>query len=580
MALIPFGEWLPDMPEYQNPGSNTILNCVPDSVQSYAPALQLSSVTGALTNRAQGAMFTRDNSSNVWGFAGDSTRLYKYVSGSTSWQDITQRAAAKNITAITQANPGKVTIAAHGYSNGDVVYISGVLGMTQVNNLFFTVTVVDANNFAIGVNTSAYTAYSSAGTAQKETFYSVATDERWNFVQFGERIIAASVANNLQSYVMNSSAAFADLSATAPKARYIARVRDQFVMVANTVDGTFGAVPQRVWWPAIGDPTNWPTPGTSTAAQVQSDYRDLLGDGGANQGIVGGLAGADIAVIQERAIWRAMYIGPPVIFSFAVVESARGTPAPGSIVQVGPVIYYLADDGFYSFDGMQSTPIGHQKVDNTFWADVDQNYLYRITAAVDPLNKLIYWAYPGPQNSGGTPNRIIVYNYGVGRWSQCDSYQIELMVSRSLSTGYTLEQLDPFGTLETLPFSLDSRVWTGGKLQLAAFDTNHKMGFFAGASLAATLDTSEANLTDKGQTHISRVWPMVDTSAATVAVGRRNRLADAVTWGNSVAMNATTGSAGIRSTGTFQRARVQIPAGSVWTHAQGVQFDARPAGKR
>jgi hypothetical protein len=117
-------------------------------------------------------------------------------------------------------------------------------------------------------------------------------------------------------------------------------------------------------------------------------------------------------------------------------------------------------------------------------------------------------------------------------------------------------------------------------LQLAAFDTSHKMGFFAGASLAATLDTSEANLTDKGQTHISRVWPMVDTSAATVAVGRRNRLADAVTWGTTTTMNSTTGSAGVRSTGTFQRARVQIPAGSVWSHAQGVQFDARSAGKR
>ena len=580
MALVPFGEFLPDQPEFNNPGSNEILNAVPLTDQSYGPALQLSSVTGALNARAQGAMFTRDASANVNGFAGDATRLYRYAAGSTAWTDITSRNAGKSISAITKANPGQVTAAAHGFSNGDIIYISGVVGMTQVNGLYFTITVVDANNFTIGVNTSAYSAYVSGGTAQHVNVYSVATDERWNFVQFGERIIAASIANNLQSYVMNSSSAFADLSGTAPKARYIARVRDQFVMVANTVDGTYGSVPQRVWWPAIGDPTTWPTPGTSTAAQVQSDYRDLLGDGGANQGIVGGLAGADIAVVQERAIWRGMYIGPPVIFSFTVVESARGTPAPGSIVSVGPVMFYLADDGFYSFDGMQSTPIGHQKVDKFFWSDVDQNYLYRITAAVDPLNKLIYWAYPGPQNSGGTPNRVMIYNYGLNRWSHCDQYSVELMVSRSLSTGYTLDQLDPFGTLETLPFSLDSRVWTGGKLQLAAFDTSHKMGFFSGSTLGATLETSEGNMNDKGQAHVVRVWPMVDTSAATITVGRRNRIADAVTWGTPTAMTSSTGSCSLRSTATFHRARVSIPAGTVWTHAQGVQLDWRPSGNR
>jgi hypothetical protein len=73
--------------------------------------------------------------------------------------------AANTITGITAANPGVVTTSgAHGYSNGDKVYISGVAGMTEVNNRWFTIAGVTATTFEI-VDTSAYAAYDSAGSA-------------------------------------------------------------------------------------------------------------------------------------------------------------------------------------------------------------------------------------------------------------------------------------------------------------------------------------------------------------------------------------------------------------------------------
>ncbi len=71
------------------------------------------------------------------------------------------------ISALTQANPGNVTATGHGFSTGDKVFLSGVAGMTQVNNLTYTVTFVDANNFTIGTNTSGFSAYSAGGTASR-----------------------------------------------------------------------------------------------------------------------------------------------------------------------------------------------------------------------------------------------------------------------------------------------------------------------------------------------------------------------------------------------------------------------------
>jgi len=82
--------------------------------------------------------------------------------------------ASTAITNITQANPGVVTAAGHGLSNGEYVYITGVAGMTEVNGTEFKVAGVAGANFNLthrntgaNVDTSAYTAYTSGGTVAR-----------------------------------------------------------------------------------------------------------------------------------------------------------------------------------------------------------------------------------------------------------------------------------------------------------------------------------------------------------------------------------------------------------------------------
>lgn len=75
--------------------------------------------------------------------------------------------ATKVITNITQANPAVVTIAGHGYVTGDKVFITAVVGMEQVNDVVFDVTLIGANTFSIGVDSTTYDAYVSDGTGQK-----------------------------------------------------------------------------------------------------------------------------------------------------------------------------------------------------------------------------------------------------------------------------------------------------------------------------------------------------------------------------------------------------------------------------
>lgn len=95
------------------------------------------------------------------------------VAGST-----TLTAVTKAITAITKANPAVVTSAAHGYSNGDIVYIKGVVGMTEVNGRWYQVKNKATDNYQLydlagdAVNSTNYTTYTSGGTSQDILFSS------------------------------------------------------------------------------------------------------------------------------------------------------------------------------------------------------------------------------------------------------------------------------------------------------------------------------------------------------------------------------------------------------------------------
>lgn len=83
----------------------------------------------------------------------------------------TAYAATVAITAITKASPAVVTATAHGYASGDVVKIAAVVGMTEVNDKDYVIGVVTSDTFElVGVDSTAYGAYTSGGTSGRVTF--------------------------------------------------------------------------------------------------------------------------------------------------------------------------------------------------------------------------------------------------------------------------------------------------------------------------------------------------------------------------------------------------------------------------
>lgn len=393
--------------------------------------------------------------------------------------------------------------------------------------------------------------------------YTVSSTERWEFAQYGQRVIATEISDPVQYYDMGSSALFANLAGSPPQARHIAVVRD-FVVLGNTTTS-----PTQLAWSGFNNSDQW------TAGTNQSDTQTLQG-GGWIQKIIGGEVGF---IFQEHAITRMTYVGPPAIFQFDLVEQARGLVTPGAIATVGVMSFYRGQDGFYSFDPVNgSQQIGNSKVDNWFNSVLQGNTSSLITAAIDPSNKLAVFSFVSTDATDAShPDTLLFYNWVTKEWSYAKiAHDI---IFSALSEGFTLESLSVvYPILENVPVSFDSRQWTGGQSYFGAFGTDHKLGTLAGATLGATMETSDQEPLPGARSIITNVMPLCDTSSASVIVRSRERFSDAVINTNSAAMQPN-GDCPMLSSGRWHRAQLSIPAGVEWTYATGLDISASPDGE-
>ena len=103
------------------------------------------------------------------------------------------------MNAATQANPVQLTAtAAHGLSVGDVIAITGVVGMTQLNGNYYLVGTVPSSTTltlktlaGVAVDGTAYTAYSSGGTITQSNKFPRAVA----FTDTGRLMFGGTVAN-------------------------------------------------------------------------------------------------------------------------------------------------------------------------------------------------------------------------------------------------------------------------------------------------------------------------------------------------------------------------------------------------
>jgi len=184
----------------------------------------------------------------------------------------------KTITGITQANPGVLTSASHGFSNGDEVYVSGVGGMTELNGRNYLIANATTNTFTLtdlfgnDIDTTSFTAFTSGGEAEQiyeqATPYAAADIFALNYAQSADTMYIVHPSYDIRTLTRSGSAnwTFATASITGSPSPALSGTDNRPSVVTffeqRLVFANSNNNPQTLWFSKNGDYLNF-TVGTA-----------------------------------------------------------------------------------------------------------------------------------------------------------------------------------------------------------------------------------------------------------------------------------------------------------------------------
>lgn len=567
MPLIHHGPYKPDVADYQGEATKTILNVLPQG-DGYGPFPDFTVFSSALGATCRGAFYALNTDGTVTIFAGTSDRLWRLDNTTFGWVPVSK---VVNVTSITNASPAVVNYTAHPFAINDplVFSTSGALptGLTA-GTIYYVISdgfgvdsfQVSATLGGAAINTSSAGSGTHSVTA---TYTALSASKQWQFRQFGSVVIAVQGNIAPQAFTLGTSSAFADLAGSPPNADYV-EVVGRFLVLSGLTSN-----PYRVQWSGLNAITTW-TSGTN-----QSDYQDFA-DGGIVRGVAGGEYGY---IFQDQAVRRMVYApGSPVIFQIDRIAQDMGLYAPYSLIRAGEKVFFHSAKGFHKIEpGGVPQQIGRERVDRTFFTALDKGNPQLFIGAADPRSSRVFWAYKSNSGAAGLYDTILGYDYALDRWFPImQSGEFLLGISQ---TGLTLESLDAISaSLDDLTSSLDSYA-TSVTPEISQFSSEHRLGFFRGSNLEATMESSEQG-TDGRRIRVKGFRPITDAATIYGSLRYRDTAQGTATDGDEVLINSRTGKCDIIRDARYVRFKQRIPSGTSWTFNAGFEPDVRASGPR
>ncbi len=163
----------------------------------------------------------------------------------------------------------------------------------------------------------------------------------------------------------------------------------------------------------------------------------------ADGGLVRGVAGGEYGLITQDAALRRMTYAPgnPVIFQIDRISEEKGIFAPLSLTRSGDRIFWVGVDGFKMLvPGGYPEAIGKTKVDETFFADVDNANLQLCIGASDPEGTRWFLAYKSKAGLAGLFDKMLCYDWALKRFSPIK--MVGEFIETLAKPGLTLENMD------------------------------------------------------------------------------------------------------------------------------------------
>jgi hypothetical protein len=404
-----------------------------DTIYDITPIRETQSLTGPFTTVDDSAVVTVadtghgaedgdavifSGASAAGGITIDGEYTLTYVDDNT--YTITHSSAATSaatgggsVTAKYLLSVGSST-SVHGFSNGDIVRITEVVGMTQLNGNYYTVANVATNTFELsGTNTSGYGSYSSAGKATEQFGWGVAASassetvtlepSQWSFSLWGEDLIAtrrdggtfvwdATNGPSTRAVVLTNAPTNALLS--------LVSVPDRHVVCFGADDD-----PLNVKWSSQEANTTWSATDTNTAGSQRLEI---------GHKIISAIQTRDqILIFTDDAVFGMQFQGPPYTFGFRALATSCPPIGQNAAIEINGIVYWMGCGHFHTFSGrVQEMPC---PVRDHVFNNINKDKENLSFGGLNRKFTELWWFYPTVDT--GALDKYVIYNYTTKEWS-------------------------------------------------------------------------------------------------------------------------------------------------------------------
>ena len=224
----------------------------------------------------------------------------------------------------------------------------------------------------------------------------------WALDNFGDSLLAVADTDN-KIYRWDTGDAQAAPLVNAPDCNALVVTQEGIVMALGAYDGT-SVNARHVRWSDVWNATLW-TPDEDNQARdqnIQTQGAIMLG-----KRVFDG-----VLILTDEGAFRASYVGPPFVYTFARVGSGCGAVSRQACAVTQSSAYWMGTNGFFQYNGyVQPLPCD---VQDFVFSDINNDQVSKVCAVLNPDFNEVWWLYP----SGGSleVDSYVALNYLEGIW--------------------------------------------------------------------------------------------------------------------------------------------------------------------
>lgn len=578
-SLLPFGEFKPDVSDYEGIASQVISNVVPRG-DGYGPYPDLQAFTATLAGPCRGAFSARKSDGSIVVFAATATKLYRLDNSTFGWVDVSKGAGSYSavsstanwqfaqfgsIVLATQANAplqqftmgSSTAFADNAGSPPQAAYIAIVGQFVVLSGLLSTPfrmqwsAIGDTTGWTAGLNQSDFQDFSDGGLV-----LGVAGGEYG--VIFQDTTIRQLTYAPGSSYIFQITRICEDQGLASPYAFTKAGGNIFFYSRQGFQQLTAGSLPSPIGKEKIDRSFAAEWDAGNSQLFIATNDPNSTRVGFAFKSTSGSAALIDMILFYDYVLQRwAPMLG-------LALEYITTAAKPGVTLE--------------NLDVIATTTITISGAANNGSGKV------RLTVSTINLPTM-----PAPPDGATVPTKLVtgakIDVAGIVGTTEANGEGQTIIVvdpthidlpnvnfSNAYGSGGTIA-----GPMDAMIPSLDSYP-SATAAALAGFNSSHALGFFNGPNLEAKLESSEKG--DLGtRIFVTGFRPSTDAPTVYGSVSSRENLQAVRSYSAEQIVNGQ-GLVPARVSTRYARARIRIPYGTPWNFAMGVEPESRTDGKR